>query len=229
MRKSYNYKIEQQAHQKLISGKNLNFFEYLYLFLKIPFSIIEGLIRNIPGPLGFKLRYYFYKIFMKHLGKGVLIDIGVKLSGVRNISISDYCLIESYSIITAYLDEIEIGRRVHIASFAIIHDNKKIKIADYVGISFGAKIISSTSVPNNKRMSGPTVPLEMMSIKAGPITIGKDAVIYANSLIMPDTVIGEGAIVSANSVIYKNVNPYDIVLGYNKIIGKRDKVTEKDI
>ena len=229
MKKNDRYKIEDRAFQKVISGNNLNLFEFCFLLSKVPFSIIEGLLRNISGPLGFKLRYYFYKPFMRHLGKGVLIDTGVKLSGIRNISISDYSWVESYSIITAYLDEIEIGKRVHIAPFSVIHANKKIQIGDYVGISFAAKIISSTSVPNNKRMSGPTVPKEMMSIESGPIKIGKDAVIYANSLIMPNTVIGEGAVISANSIIYGEVQPYDIVLGYKKVIGKREKVTEKDI
>ena len=224
-----NYKRDYDAYQKVINGKSLSLTDFLYFASKLPFNLMEGILRNIPGPLGYKLRYYFYKPFMKHLGKGVMIDIGVKLGGLRNLSISDYSWIDSYCIITSFLDDIEIGKRVHVAPFSIIHANKKITIGDYAGISSGVKVFSSTSIPNNKRISGPTIPREMASLRTGPITIGKDSVIYTNTLVLPGTNIGEGAIVHANSIIFGKVKPYDIVSGHNKVVGKRKKVTVKDI
>ena len=224
-----NYKIEYDAHQKLLEGKRLSLFDIIYIVSKIPFSIVEGILRNIPGPLGFKLRYYFYKPFMKHLGKNVMIDVGVKLSGIKNLSVGDYSFIESYSIITAFLNEITIGKRVHIAPFCIIHANEEIVIEDYIGIAAGVKIFSSTTYPNEKRMSGPTIPHSMMSSKSSPIILEKDCAIYANSILLPGAKIGEGAVVCANSIISKKIEPYKIVLGNSKIVGSRKKVTEVDI
>lgn len=224
-----NYEIEYNAHQKILNGKSLSFYDFIYLVAKIPFQIIEGLVRNIPGPLGFKLRYYFYKPFLKHIGKNVLIDVGVKLNGIKNLSIGDYSYIESYTIITSFLNEIRIGKRVHIAPFCLIHANEEVIIEDYIGIASGVKIFSSTTYPNEKRMNGPTVPKSMMSFKSSPIYLRKDCAIYANCILLPGADIGEGAVVCANSIISKKIAPYNIVLGNSKIIGNRKKVSEKDI
>ncbi len=224
-----NYKRDFEAHQKILRGAKLSVTDIIYFFSKIPFDLIESFLRNISGPLGFKLRYYFYKLFLKKIGKGVMIDTGVKLAGVKNISIGDYSYIESYTLITAFMEEIIIGRRVHIAPHCLIHANKKIWIGDYVGMGSGVKVYSSTTYPNEKRMNGPTIPKEMMSTRSKEIKIGKDAAIYVNAVILPGAIIGEGAVICAHSIISKKVEPYKIVLGNSKIVGKRRKVTQKDI
>jgi len=50
-------------------------------------------------------------------------------------------------------------------------------------------------------------------ISSGPITVGSDVWIGADSLILSGTSIGTGAIVAANSVVTKDVPPYTIVGG----------------
>ena len=35
----------------------------------MPQSLFEGLIRNIPGAIGFKIRYFYYKLVCKKIGK----------------------------------------------------------------------------------------------------------------------------------------------------------------
>tara|TARA_X000000950_G_scaffold289399_1_gene412884 strand:+ start:1983 stop:2387 length:405 start_codon:yes stop_codon:yes gene_type:complete len=133
--KNLKYKKDYDAHQKMLKGERLSYYEYLYFIIKIPSSLIEGLLRNIPGPVGFKLRYIFYKPILKRIGKNVLIDVGVKLSGVRNISIGDFCYIESYTLVTAFLNEVKLGNRVHIGPFCVINANGPIKVGDYVGLT----------------------------------------------------------------------------------------------
>tara|TARA_X000000950_G_scaffold287543_1_gene400214 strand:+ start:725 stop:1411 length:687 start_codon:yes stop_codon:yes gene_type:complete len=223
------YSKDYEIHQKFLRAQRITFLDYLYLILKIPFSLLEFLVRNMPGPLGFKARYWLYKPFLKKIGKNVLIDIGVKLMGIKNISIGDYSYVESYSIISAYLDNVEIGERVHIAPFCIINASEEIKIGDFVGIAAGTKILSSTSFPNEKLMCGPTVPREHMSYKSSKIYIGDNVALNANCLLLPGAEIGPGAVVSANSVINQKIAPLDVVLGYGKVIGKRKKVKRPKI
>jgi len=217
------YKREYLAHQRMLKGEGLGFIDVFIFAFKIPFSFIEGMLRGMPGPVGYKLRYYYYKIFFKKLGKNVLIDIGVKFSGLRNISVGDYSYIDSYSLISAYLNEVQIGKRVHVAPFCIIHANEKIVIEDFVGVSAGVKIYSSTSIANEKKMSGPTVPKEEMSLRAKEIIIRKESVLYSNCLLLPGADIGEGAVVCANAIISKPINPYVIAMSNTKIIGKRPR------
>jgi len=114
------YEFEYKVFQKFIKGESFNFSEVIIIFIKSLLSLIEGLLRNIPGAIGYKLRYYYYKMVCKKIGKNVLIDIGVILHGSSNISIDDYTWIDPYCIIQAMLGEVTIGKRVHIGSFVII-------------------------------------------------------------------------------------------------------------
>ena len=122
------YKLEYDAFQKFVKGKRFSFWEFSVLFSKSILSLFEGLIRNIPGAIGFKIRYFYYKLVCKKIGKNVLIDVGVIFSGPANISIDDYTWIDSYCIINAMMGEVRIGKRIHIASFVNIGSREPVII-----------------------------------------------------------------------------------------------------
>lgn len=223
------YRGEYDAFAHYIEGKPIPPGLALKLILKAPLAVIEWLIRYIPGAIGFKLRYYYYKLFLKSLGKNVLIDVGVFLSGPRNISIGDYVWIDANCILSAYLGEISIGRRVHIAPFSIIGARAPVVIEDYVGISAGVKIYSNSEHPaDGKRMSGPMVSEKDKAFRSAPVTLRKDSFVGANAVILPGVEIGQGAVVGANSVISKPVPAWKIVVGTGKIVGDRQQVTVAD-
>lgn len=54
-----------------------------------------------------------------------------------------------------------------------------------------------------------------------PCHIGNDVWIGVNSVIMDGVTVGDGAIIGAHSTITKDVPPYAIVVGVNRIIGYR--------
>lgn len=129
------YNLEYQAFSNFIRGENIPLGHVFVLFCKSLLAFFEMLIRYIPGGIGYKLRYYYYKILLKHMGKNVLIDTGVFLSGAKNISIGDYVWIDAGCRIEAMLGEITIGKRVHIGAYSIVAAREPISIGDYVGIS----------------------------------------------------------------------------------------------
>ena len=224
------YQFEYDLFQKFVSNKNFSLLDYIIAFLKIPKDMIEFIIRYIPGPIGFKLRYFYYKIVLKKIGKNVLIDVGVHLHGTKNISIGEYTWIDSYTIINAFLGEVIIGKRIHIAPFVIIGARERIIIEDYVGISSGVKIYSNSEKPiDKKRMSGPMVPEDQKAFYSAPVVLKKESFVGANSIILPGVTVEEGAVIGANSVISKNIESYDIVMGIGRKIGVRERVDCKDI
>jgi dTDP-4-amino-4,6-dideoxy-D-glucose acyltransferase len=224
--KKKNYEFEYKVFQKFIKGQSFNFFEVIIIFVKSLLSLMEGLLRNIPGAIGYKLRYYYYKIVCKKIGKNVLIDVGVMLHGSSNISIDDYTWIDSYCIIQAMLGEVRIGKRVHIGSFVIIGSREPVIIEDYVGIGASSKIYSnSEKAKDGKRMSGPMIPDEDKAYYSAPVFLRKDSFVGANSVILPGVELGEGSVVGANSLVTKSVEPWDIVVGMPvKKLMKRQKV-----
>ncbi|OGV97422.1 hypothetical protein A2W24_05605 [Microgenomates group bacterium RBG_16_45_19] len=229
--KNKNYNLEYQAFSRYIKGQPIPKNQIIILGLKSLVAFGEMLIRYIPGGVGYKLRYWFYKATLKHLGKEALIDVGVFLNGWKNISIGEYTWIDSGCRIEAMLGEITIGKRVHIAPYAIIGAREPVVIEDYAAVGAGAKIYANSEYPGEgKRMSGPMIPEEYKAFYSKKIILGKDCCVGTEAVLLPGAQIGEGAVVGANAVVTKPVKAWTIVAGVPaKVIGKRAKVTMPDL
>ena len=231
MKKKSNYNLEYQAFSKFIRGERIPVTYLIVLTLKSILALLEMCIRYIPGGFGYTIRYLYYKIMLKKMGKNVLIDVGVFLNGTKNISIGDYVWIDTGCRIEAILGEVKIGKRVHIAPYAIIAAREPVIIHDYVGIGAGAKIYANSERPfGGKRMSGPMIPEEYKAYYSKKIVLEKDSCLGTGGVLLPGAYIGEGAVVGANTVVKKKINPYNIVAGSPpRVIGKRDKVTVPEL
>jgi galactoside O-acetyltransferase len=205
------YRFEYVAFSRFIRGRFIPLRALVVLLLKSLLMLVEGAIRYIPGGIGYKLRYWYCKLFLGHLGKNVLIDVGVHLNGPANISIGDYTWIDSYCRIDAHLGPVSVGKRVHIASFSIIGAREPVVIEDFVGIGAGARIYSNSETPlSGKRMSGPMVPEEFKAFKSKPIHLKKDSFVGTNSVLLPGAELGEACVVGANCVVTRPLPPYSI-------------------
>lgn len=225
------YQVEYDSFQAWLKGERIPVRSLLILIAKAVPSMLELLVRYVPGPIGYKLRYYYFKPLLKHLGENVLIDVGVTLAGAKNISIGDYTWIDAYARLEAVLGEISIGKRVHIAPFTILAAREPVVVEDYVAISSGARIYANTEVPKDgKRMSGPMVPEEFKAYDSRKIVLGKDSFVGANSVLLPGAELGEGVVVGANTLVRRKVAPYSIVFGpTGKVIGVRERVRSPEL
>ena len=224
------YQLEYDAFQRYIRGKPLRFTQFIVLSLKSLLMLFEGLLRYIPGGIGFKLRYFYYKPLLKHLGRNVLIEVGVHLNGAANISIGDYTWIDAYCRIDAHLGEVSIGKRVHMASFSIIGARAPVIIEDFAGISAAVKIYSNSEHPaEGKRMSGPMIPEEFKAFKSAPVIMRKDSFVGANSVLLPGAELGEGCVVGANCMVTSKLAPWSIYTCMPpRLVGKREAVRVPD-
>lgn len=110
-----------------------------------------------------------------------------------------------------------VGDDVDLALDVLITTNGEVFIGDRVLIGYRVQILSQNhNIPEkNGRIFG-------SGHTKAKVTIGDDAWIGANSIILPGVTIGEGAIVAAGSIVTKNVPPYSIVGGVPaKIIKNR--------
>jgi galactoside O-acetyltransferase len=225
---------ERRAFRQMLNGKNMPFGLKTHLALRSISDLLKFFIMYMPGPLGYGLRQGYYNKRLKYMGPNVLIDIGVIIIEPHNISIDAFSWIDSYVRIEGYKDrpdaEIKIGKRVHIAQGSILSGGGGIYIGDYVGISGGCKIYSSTlHYGGGKRMT-PMIPIKSKSVIAKPVFIGKDAFLGVNTVVMPGVKIGEGAIIGSCSFVNKDVQPWTIAIGVPaKPIGERPKIIEPDV
>ncbi len=223
------YRLVYSAFQKYVSSERFTVSEFLYLAWSNVPAIVEWLIRDIPGSLGFVLRRCYYKFRLAHLGKSSLIDVGVYFIGPKNISIGDFTWIDSRVKLEATLGAITIGSRIHIASDVIIGTREKVEIGDYAAIAAGCRIYSNSEYPSRGlRMSGPMIPEKDKSFRSKPITIGKDAVVGTNSVLLPGANLQEGSILGALSLLNRTIPSWEIWIGNPAAkIGKREKVKSK--
>ena len=64
-------------------------------------NIIESIIKNIEGELGFKLRRVYYSNSFGSCGKNIKISKGVVFEGLKDIYVGDNVWIDNYCILIA--------------------------------------------------------------------------------------------------------------------------------
>ncbi len=200
------------------------------LLTDVPFAVL----RYWPGAIGMQLRQLYYKMNFESMGKNALIGHATEISQPKNISVSDYVFIDHHVTLDAMAGRIEIGRRIHIAPYALLAGvGGGIFLADYAAVGAYARIYSHSEAPiDGKRMSGPMIPESMKGMITAPVRLEKDSLAGTGSVILPGVTLGAGAIVAANSLVLANtyVRPWTIWAGVPaKMVGLRRKVTVPDI
>ena len=203
---------------------------------KVPFDLLirKGLmslftdpwltfLKHLTGPVGFKLRQFYWGKKFGSMGTGVVIDPDVDFFSPKNIYLDNFAYLGKGASLVANEGYIKIGKRCHIVAWIIGYGG--VEIGNYVAIGKSAILSASDSHKGGYRMAGPMIPMEQRNIKQGKIIIGDDAFIGHWSMILPGVKIGEGSVVAPHSLVVQNVDPWTVVMGNPaKIISNRKKV-----
>ncbi len=144
-----------------------------------------------------------------------------KIVGIENIEFGTNVIIDDFVFIHAK-KRIRIGSHVHIACFTSITGGEEFTMGDFSGISQGCRILTGSEDFLDWGFGNPTIDEKYRNTKRAPISIGKFAVVGANSVICPGVTIGEGVTVAACSVVTRNLEPWSVYAG-NRKISERDR------
>lgn len=143
-----------------------------------------GLSNCLPDLLAFGfLRPYFWK-----------------LAGVRFEDCSTVCIRKN--VFLEYPRNVHIGTHFQINRDSYLQSNGQITIGNFVTISVGCKILTSSHRGNNHQIDV----IRSTELK-------NHCIIYANSIIMPGTIVGEYVIVSSGSVLSGSTEAKGIYAG----------------
>jgi acetyltransferase-like isoleucine patch superfamily enzyme len=196
--------------------------------MRVPGDVWLGAIQNLPGALGYKLRFAFWRRRLKHLGDGVKIEQGVYFQGPAHISIGANCWIDRGVMIAAGPDdsrrakkrirskpmaqpgEVEIGRNVHIGPYSIISGiDAGVYIGDDCAFSSGVKVFAFShhyrfeDRPEDASCSfGPMVEHSRQSMICGPVALEGNVGVALNAVILPGVFVGRDSFVGANSLLF---------------------------
>ncbi|MDI1323222.1 MAG: hypothetical protein PSV36_10765 [Algoriphagus sp.] len=178
----------------------------------------EGLIRNIGGGLGRKVRYQYYKKRLARCGENVNIEEGVYFENPKDIELSNNIWIDKQAILIAgafnsvnrkYHQKGEsiipwgkllIDDGVHLAPQTVIQAHGGLRIGKNVTIAAGAKVYTLShhyknleDVTDSKRYSFSSMAArEDQFMIVGNVIIGNNAAVGLNSVILPGTTVPEG-------------------------------------
>lgn len=184
---------------------------------------LRSLLRWIPGGVGSKLRYYYYRTQFKNCGTRVSIAAGGHIRNCRNIVFGNNIGIGINAQLYAEGDgseKIIIGNNVYLNSNVMINADHGGRIEIGNNCIIGPNVVFRTS---NHIFSSRKTPIRQQGHKPGVIIVSDDVWIGANVVVLPDVTIGRSAIVAAGAVVTKDVDDYMIVAGVPaRIIGTRD-------
>lgn len=147
---------------------------------------------------------------LKSYGNNVLISCKASIYSAGNISLGDHVRIDDFCILSG---NIEIGSYVHIAAYCALYGREGIILKDFSGLSAKVIIYSAVDDFSGKFMISPMVPPELTNVTGGTVILNKFVHIGAGSIILPNTVLGEGVVVGAMSLVTKSLEPWTINIG----------------
>lgn len=148
---------------------------------------VLAILRYLPGLEGMFLRWIFFKLTMKRLGKFCLF--------YRDVN-----LVHSYNI--------ECGDNVSTYYGSVIDGRGGLKLGNNVMIGPNCVVMTF-----NHDFSAVDVPMNSLSPIYKPLVIEDNVWIGGNCSIMGGLTIGTGSIVAAGAVVTKDIAPYSIVGG----------------
>lgn len=177
-------------------------------------TIARGYTRDA---VGFFLRACYWKAKLKQLGCDTIIDQGVDIWGPANVTIGSKSHLSTRVRLAAgeskhgQKGRISIGDYVHLGPNVHIAGRGGVTIEDLVGVSSNVCIYSATNLAINMAKPDELISMSHMApagnqvIVEKPVTIRRFAFIGIMTRIMPGVTIGKGAIVHANSELTSDV------------------------
>lgn len=121
----------------------------------------------------------------------------------------------------------ECGKDIHVDRRVNFGKGDKLTLKDYSGIGQDSRIIGDVTLGEHvatgfgvvitaydRNLSRTDIPMVQQHVGFdAPVVVGRDCVLFAQSMILPGVTIGEGCIVAAGAVVAKDVPDFAVVGG----------------
>jgi acetyltransferase-like isoleucine patch superfamily enzyme len=160
----------------------------------------------------------------RSLGAKVMVHATAVLVNCSNIALGSNVRIDPYVVVSAGEGGISLGDQVHIAAHCSLVGSATIEMDAFAGLSQGVRIFSASDDYSGATLTNPTVPARFRSMSSAPVSLGRHAIVGANSVLLPGSRLGEGTAVGALSLVNKPLDPWRIYGGVPvRLLGVRSR------
>lgn len=183
---------------------------------------LQGAIRWLPGKVGVKIRFMYYRCALASCGNDVHIAEGGHLRDCRHIHMGSNINLGIMSQLYAS----GTGREIIVIKNNVSMNSNVMINADFEGfIEIGDNCIIGPNVvirTSNHEFGSKNELIKDQGHRPGRIVIQRNTWVGANCTIIGNVNIGEGAVIGAGSVVNKDIDHFAIAAGIPaRAIGKR--------
>lgn len=147
------------------------------------------------------------------VGQNVLVSEHATIVGLQNVNLGNNIRIDSHVIILSRQGPLTIGNNVHIEPASSIVSHNGVVIGNYCTVSHGVRLFTASADYSGHHFTNVFPEAHYQKAVTGQIVLEDHVIIGANSVVMPDVVIGEGAAVGALSFVRSSVEGWAIYGG----------------
>lgn len=146
------------------------------------------------------------------IGVGAHIFDLAKIVHAENLSLGSHSTIDDFVFLNAGRST-RIGNYVHIACHVSVIGGGELDVGDYAVIATGARILTATDTCDGGARMSTHLPDHHRQVFDAKVTIGVDAFVGANAVVMPGVSIGDGAVAGAGAVVTHDLDPWTVYAG----------------
>lgn len=147
-----------------------------------------------------------------HAGAGARVFPLARIIHPENLQLGAHSTIDDFVFLNAGRST-RIGRYVHVACHVSVIGGGELEIGDYAVIATGARILTATDTFAEGARMSTHLPDEHRSVFDAKVTIGRDAFVGANAVVLPGVTFGEGAVAGAGAVVTCDLEPWTVYTG----------------
>ncbi len=160
----------------------------------------------------------------KKIGRNVKISDKASIYNVDQIEIGDNSRIDDFCVISG---NVKIGRNVHITIFCNVAGGiPGITISDFATLAYGCHVFSQSDDYSGETMTNSTISKKYKKEKFASVSIGKNVIVGAKSVILPGCNILDGCSIGSMSLVTRPTLPWGIYFG---VPARRVKERKKDL
>ncbi|MDP9420541.1 MAG: acyltransferase [Actinomycetota bacterium] len=147
-----------------------------------------------------------------HLGWKAVIYPSARIIHPEDLQLGDHSSIDDFVFLNAGGGTV-IGRYVHIACHVSVIGGGGLDVGDYAVLATGSRVLTATDSFEGAARMSTHLPDEHRCVRSARVTIGRDAFVGANAVVMPGVHLAEGAVAGAGSVVTTDLEAWTVYTG----------------